>query len=417
MKTSQEGVNLIKSFEGLETRAYVCPAGILTVGYGHTGPDVYSGQIVSVQQAEQLLKDDLGEAEKAVNDYVKVSINQNQFDALVSFTFNVGTGAFESSTLLKRLNSKENPCTVAKEELPRWAKGSGNEVLQGLLRRRSAEVEMFCSTPAEHLTGMVDITTKQQTWLKKEPVQADQLSNDNKAKMYQGRTIRNCKILDHKESHTQLELGFGLGTWWVFDAHWSGLTTTIDVTAATNENGFRCLRNFPYFYQQDNGPEGWRQCQSSSVAMVLKYLDVKGINDDVDYLKYVNKYGDTTARIPHINALKDLNVSASFRQNLDAQDVKDQIDKGLPVVAGILHHGSVSAPRGGGHFIVITGYSDTDWLVQDPYGELDLVNGVWLSTTSGAGKNQKYSFQNMNPRFFYGGNSNGWGWVDFKYAG
>lgn len=417
MKTSQAGVNLIKAFEGLALRAYHCPAGVLTVGYGHTGPDVYLGQQVSVQQAEQLLKNDLKEAEEAVNDSVKIPINQNQFDALVSFAFNVGVGSFKGSTLLRRLNKEQDLAQVAKEEFPRWSKGEGNEVLLGLLRRRSAECELFCTAPAERLTGTVDITSKQSTWLKKEPIQADQLSSDKKASIYQARTIRNCKVLDHKDGHTQLELGFGLGTWWVFDAHWNGLTTSVSVTAATDENGFRCLRNFPYFYQVDNGPEGWRQCQSSSIAMVLKYLDVKGINDDVDYLRYVNKYGDTTARIPHIEALKELNVSASFKQNLDAQDVKNQIDKGLPVVAGVLHHGFVSAPRGGGHFIVITGYSDKEWLVQDPYGELDLVNGVWLSTTPTAGKNQKYSFKNLNPRFFYGGDSNGWGWVDFKYAG
>ena len=149
--------------------------------------------------------------------------------------------------------------------------------------------------------------------------------------------------------------------------------------------------------------------------MVLKYLDVPQIKDDTDYLAYVNKYGDTTSRTPHISALKDLKVSARFKQTLDAQDVKDEISLGLPVVAGILHHGTAAKPSGGGHFIVITGYSDTHWLVQDPYGELDLVNGGWASTSRNAGRNQRYSFKNIDPRFFVEGKANGWGWYKFKY--
>lgn len=415
MKTSLSGIHLIKSFEGLRLNAYVDAVGVWTVGYGHTGPEVVEGKRVTEQQAESLLKKDVAWAEDAVADLVKIPLNQNQFDALVSFTYNNGVGAFKESTLLKRLNNKEDPFNVAKEEMPRWCHGEGGKVLQGLVRRRMSEVELFCQAPAKPKTGTVDITSRQQTWFKKEPISVDLLLNEQKAKVYQGRTIKNSVILDRKNKHTLLELGFKLGKWWVFDDHWSGLYTETGVKPYAVDGKLRYLRNFPYFWQQDNGPEGWRQCQSSSIAMILKYLGVPGIEDDKDYLKYVLKHGSSAARDPHYLALKELKVHADFRQNLDAQDIKEQIDKGLPVSVGILHHGHVSSPIGGGHFIVITGYSDTFWLVQDPYGELDLVNGVWTSQGAEAGKNQHYSFENLNKRLFVSGDSDGWGWVDFRY--
>jgi hypothetical protein len=254
------------------------------------------------------------------------------------------------------------------------------------------------------------ITSDRQTWFKKQPVAADTLSNDQKAKVYQNRTYTAKAVLKQQDGHTQLDLG-SLGTWWVFDAHWLGLTPEQKPYAV--DGNLKYLRNFPYFWQQDNGSEGWRQCQTSSIAMCLKYLGVKGIKDDVDYLRYVNKHGDTTTRYAQFKALADLGVVATFKTNLDAQDIKNQINKGKPVAVGILHRGNVDSPRGGGHFIVITGYSDSDsyWLVQDPFGQLDLGGGNWLSQGPTSGKNQHYSFRNMDPRLFVSGGADGWGWT------
>lgn len=414
MRTSQVGIDLIRHFEGVSLTPYLCPAGVLTIGYGHTGPDVTPDSRIQESHAEVLLKQDLKKFETAILKLVEIPLNQNQFDALVSFCFNIGSGAFASSTLLKRLNAGENANNVIKEELPRWNKGDNNQVLLGLTRRRSAEIELFLKEPPEPKMGTVDITARQQTWLKKSTESADKLSNDQKAKIVRSRVIRNCKVLDRKDKHTYLEMGFGLGKWWIFDAHWDGLTTATPILPYAVDGDMRYLRDFPYFYQRDNGPEGWRQCQTSSIAMCLRYLDVPGIKDDLDYLKIVNKYGDTTRRPPHYDALKELNVYAKFNVTTDAQDVKDQIDKGLPVAAGVLHHGTVTKPTGGGHFVVITGYSKTHWLVQDPYGELDLFNGGWAQLSSVAGRNVKYSFKNLNPRIFIGGPSDGWCWLDFK---
>ena len=412
MKISPTGIKLIKSFEGLRLTSYVCPVGVITIGYGHT-ENVLAGAKITEKEADALLKQDLVKFEKAVLNYVTIDLNQNQFDALVSFCFNVGAQAFKSSTLVKRLNNGENPNIVAAEELPRWNKGDG-KVLEGLSRRRSAEVELFCSEAPKIKVGLIDITSKFNTWLKKRLVPSVELGRDEKANIYKGRTIRNCLVIDRKDKHSYVELGFGLGKWWIYDDHWDGLVTKTTVHPYAIDGDLRYLRNFPYFHQKDNGPEGWRQCQTSSIAMCLKYLDTPGINDDTDYLKIVNKYGDTIYRNPHFKALAELGVSAKFTQTADSDDVKKQIDSGLPVVAGILHHGTVSDPSGGGHFVVITGYGRDYWLVQDPYGEQDLINGGWASTGAVDGRNVRYSFKNLNPRFFVGGGGSGWCWYDFK---
>lgn len=142
MNISEKGVDLIKSFEGLKLKAYKDSVGVLTIGYGSTGPHVTVGMTITESQAETLLKKDLGRFEKGVNDLVTVPLNQNQFDALVSFSFNLGLGNLKSSTLLRKLNSLD--FTGAANEFPRWDK-AGGKVLKGLTRRRLAEKELFLS--------------------------------------------------------------------------------------------------------------------------------------------------------------------------------------------------------------------------------------------------------------------------------
>lgn len=141
MRTSRNGINLIKSFEGLRLHAYKCPAGVLTIGYGHTA-GVREGDVIDAQKAEQLLVEDLRQFEEVVGRECP-GISQNQFDALVSFVFNVGTGNFLKSTLLKCV--KANPENVnIRYELSRWNKGGG-VVLSGLIRRRKAEADLYFS--------------------------------------------------------------------------------------------------------------------------------------------------------------------------------------------------------------------------------------------------------------------------------
>jgi hypothetical protein len=173
------------------------------------------------------------------------------------------------------------------------------------------------------------------------------------------------------------------------------------------------LSGFPFFDQKDNGPQGWRQCQTSSIAMCLAYLKVPGIKGDLDYLRVVQRYGDTTSQQAHALALKALGVRARFRQNMTAAELQAEIKAGLPVAIGVLHHGPVSAPSGGGHYVAVYGFylAAQAWIVNDPYGELDLVNGGWSSQAPGAGKGQRYSFRNLNPRWLPEGPASGWGWT------
>ncbi|MBT9313073.1 lysozyme [Leptothoe kymatousa] len=138
-QTNASGVSLIKSFEGLRLRAYQDAVGVWTIGYGTTR-GVKPGQEISEAQAESLLKTDLTRFEKSIIQAVRVPINDNQFAALVSFTYNVGSGAMKSSTLLKKLNRRD--VYGAAKEFPRWNR-AGGRVLAGLTRRRNAEKALF----------------------------------------------------------------------------------------------------------------------------------------------------------------------------------------------------------------------------------------------------------------------------------
>ena len=139
MSLSQAGLNLIKSHEGLRTTAYQDPVGVWTIGYGHTGA-AKPGQKITEAQAEQLLRQDVGWAQDAVRKNVKVPLTQGQFDALVSFTFNLGAGALGRSTLLKKLNAGDY--AGAQAEFGKFVH-AGGRVLPGLVRRRNEEAQMF----------------------------------------------------------------------------------------------------------------------------------------------------------------------------------------------------------------------------------------------------------------------------------
>jgi lysozyme len=135
---------IIKQFEGLRLEAYKCPADVWTIGYGHTNK-VKQGDVITEGEADILLALDVQEAERAVSSYVDVDINQNQFDALVSFVYNLGAGNFKSSTLLKKLN--QGDYLGAANEFHRWNK-AGGKVLRGLVRRREAEANLFIGVKA-----------------------------------------------------------------------------------------------------------------------------------------------------------------------------------------------------------------------------------------------------------------------------
>jgi lysozyme len=156
MKTSDKGIALIKAHEGMRLNAYLCPGKKWTIGYGHTSaagdPMVREGMRITRAQAEAILRLDLERFEERVNRLVKVSLTQNQFDALVSFDFN--TGKLHLSSLLKKLNAGEYSRVPA--QLMRWTQGGGKE-LPGLVRRRRDEAELWRGLDPDATGGRADI--------------------------------------------------------------------------------------------------------------------------------------------------------------------------------------------------------------------------------------------------------------------
>lgn len=142
MKTSADGIDLIKHFEGCKLKAYKCPAGKWTIGYGHTGDDVHDGLVWTQQQADDALQSDLDRFEKGVESLVTVPLKQCQFDALVSFAYNLGLGRLKGSTLLKMLN--DGRYEGAADQLLLWV-SRGTAYEKGLTLRRKAERSLFLS--------------------------------------------------------------------------------------------------------------------------------------------------------------------------------------------------------------------------------------------------------------------------------
>lgn len=140
LRINEAGKALIKEFEGLRLKGYLCPAGVPTVGYGHTGPDVKVGMVITEAEADRLLDCDLERFEKAVARMVTMQTSDNQFSALVSFAYNLGENALRNSTLLKRHNSGDH--TGAADEFEKWVFAGGKR-LAGLMRRRAAEARLY----------------------------------------------------------------------------------------------------------------------------------------------------------------------------------------------------------------------------------------------------------------------------------
>ena len=145
-KVGAKGLSLIKQFEGFMAKPYICSGGAKTIGYGATyypnGLRVtMSDKPITEAQASTMLMNMLGSYEKSVDSFCRDDINQNQFDALVAFAYNVGVNALKNSTLLKKVNKNPQDITIRKEFL-KWNKAAG-KVLKGLTNRRMAEADLY----------------------------------------------------------------------------------------------------------------------------------------------------------------------------------------------------------------------------------------------------------------------------------
>lgn len=156
MNVSDKGISFVKNKEGLRLEAYKCSSNVLTIGYGHTGCNVYAGMKITKEEAERLFKIDLMVHENNVNKLVKVQLTQGQFDALVSLEYNIGYGNFKSSSILRLVNERkfkeacarflfENKNAKTPEEKYKgcWVFNNQKKVIQGLVNRRREEQKMF----------------------------------------------------------------------------------------------------------------------------------------------------------------------------------------------------------------------------------------------------------------------------------
>lgn len=432
MEISSNGLELITEFEGYhralangDAAAYLCPANIPTIGWGTTfypnGQAVRLGEVRTRAQCDSYKRYDLLKFSNAVKRLVKVPMTQGMFDALVSFAYNVGAYALETSTLLRLLNQGNYVGAANQFEL--WDKGSNGKVLAGLVRRRDAEEKLFRSgglNPAGNSSPATVSTIKalSGTLLKKRPVASSELDSNEKVNVPVGKSYGVVWRSKEAGGHVKVSLANKLGNWYIFAPHWSGITESEPPHDSPNVSGDGKSRvlNVPYYSQRDNktqGSDNWaRTCFSSSCAMLAKFLKPGSISGDDDYITKRKKFGDTTDSSAQVKCLQSLGIKARFVTNWNNLELKKSIVRGVPVPVGILHHGPASAPSGGGHWIIVIGYRDDPkapgggyFVVHDPWGTIDNRTGKYTNTQ---GNLIDYSYSLFDSRWTVTGSSDGW---------
>lgn len=421
MKPSKDCLDIIKSFEGYHKRlpdgsaaAYLDPVNIPTIGWGTIrypdGKSVRLGDVRTEAQCTEYLLHEVSGKATAIEKLVKVPLTQSMFDALTSFAYNIGVGAFSESTLLRILNSGNYE--AAGQQLLVWNKGGGR-VLPGLVRRRDAETALFFKdgkTPKDMpAPKMTKIIAKVGTYLKKEALPASELDKNEKVAVPVGQAYDIVWQSKEADGHVKVSLAYGAGNWFIYAPHWSGLQQISPAPNPAPSTPGRKVLDVPYYSQRDNATQGddnWmRTCFSSSCAMLANYVKPGCIKGDDDYISKRRKFGNSTNPNAQVACLKSLGIKARYVQNLNNADLIKQIDRGMPVPVGILHHGPASAPTGGGHWLIVIGYDDAGFVVHDPWGEINHANGTYPSTN---GKSLRYSYKLFDSRWTVSGASDGW---------
>lgn len=419
-KLPAEGVALIKEFEGCKLTAYPDPKSKgkpYTIGWGSTrkmdGSEFKLGEKISQAEADELLTYQLERGYYPPLEKIPYfsEMSPEQKGALLSFAYNLGARFYGSEgfeTITRRLKNKD--WDLVPQAMMLYV-NPGSNVEKGLKRRRAAEGLLWISGTEPIKMKKLQIIAKQNTLLKKEPIQSYQLEFNLKKDVQKGKGYQATEIVN-EGIHSKVTLDYGAGVWYIYNPHWEV------VGAYDQENDYGAqskILKVKYFPQRDSRTtHAARMCFSSACAMMADYvnpsaIDVAEQEDDYYMKNYVFKHGDTTDPSAQLKALKALSVSAKYSQKLSQEDIISQIDKKIPVPIGILHHGHITAPTGGGHWICVIGYdlNTKQYIVHDPYGELDLINGGYYGSTNGA--SQRYSFQNLNKRWMVEGNGSGWG--------
>ena len=186
---------------------------------------------------------------------------------------------------------------------------------------------------------------------------------------------------------------------------WSQNATKSPVqTASASSPATSVSLKVPYEYQLDNGPTGYRECFSSSCAMVARYWNK--IAGDYEYNRIRRQFGDTTDPKAHVLTLKTLGLRATFEMEGTTAILENLLRSGLPTPVGWLHRGPVTAPSGSGHWTVVSGFNPTHFIHQDPNGEANIQNGGYVNHNKGA--NVAYSRSNWLRRWLVDGPASGW---------
>jgi GH24 family phage-related lysozyme (muramidase) len=407
MPLTPEGWTLLKTWEGCRLNAYPDPASggaPWTIGYGHTGAEVVQGLTITQEQAETWLKQDVAEAAGAVDRFLSgVTLTTRQRDALISFCLNVGAGALERSTLRKRLLAGECPAVVIAQELPRWNKGP-NGPLEGLKRRRVAEVS-HAQTPEAASTQHQ--TKKAASVPSHKPIQLLDAVHHHKGLAHQQEAwlhLERSLTAEQRDAFAEVFRTPGARS----------------IEPPKPEAPGLIQLPVPYLSQNDSATsQGQRMCFSSSCAMAAAFLKPAALGGsrqlDDQYLGLVQQHGDTTDASAQVAALHSLGLQARFRSDGSIEQLIEQLQRGLPCPVGWLHKGPVSAPSGGGHWSLVIGWDPAkrQFLMHDPNGEADLVNGGYVSTAIGSGAAQRYSERNWGRRWMVEGDGSGW-WIEIS---
>lgn len=321
----EPAAKLIREFEGFSDVAYICPAGVPTIGWGTTrwpdGAAVKIGDTITRDAADGLL-DNMLETQvvpalaKTIPSWKTLPAHRQ--NALISFAYNVGWGFYGATgfeTISKCLRESDYDAVPAALML---YINPGTPAEPGLRRRREAEAKLW----------------------------------------------------------------------------------------GISKKATSVLLKVPYEYQNDNASgTGYRECFSSSCAMLAKYYGK--VKSDDAYNAIRAKYGDTTDSQAQVQALRSLGLQARFQTNCSPGLLETELRAGRPVAVGWLHHGPYNAPTGGGHWSVVIGFTDAGhWIVNDPNGEADLINGGYTANRNGAAI--KYSQPRFNRRWEADGSGTGW---------
>jgi hypothetical protein len=167
------------------------------------------------------------------------------------------------------------------------------------------------------------------------------------------------------------------------------------------------ILDVPYEYQLDNASgTGYRECFSSTCAMIARYYGQVDSDDEYNIIRA--RFGDTTDAQAQVKALRSLGFDARFRTDCSIATLEAEIDAGRPVAVGWLHHGPITAPRGGGHWTCVIGYTEDTIVHNDPNGEADMVNGGYVGNSASLGARIEYSRKNWQRRWEVDGACTGW---------